>query len=183
MMLFLLCALAACVGLALAAPTITEGVWPATTFLGRRDVVRIGEIQAFYHDVLPQAYAAATAGPGATGPPCGLYWTWDEAAGQTDIAAAVPLAGPMEAVLDGRGGAVPDGLELIEVPEGRGVTYDYFGPYGGLPDAHRTVQAYLAGRPFLLAVEEYLTDPSAEPDPARWHTRITYVLAEEAARA
>jgi effector-binding domain-containing protein len=76
------------------------------------------------------------------------------------------------------------------MPAGHYVTAIYTGHYDGLVGANAALQAWGAdngvewhvtdsedGTVWGNRVEFYLTDPSQEPNPERWRTEITYLLA------
>lgn len=102
-----------------------------------------------------------------TGAPSGLYYSWDETSGKTDVAAGIPFGGT----------ASPEGVEVVELPAGKAISIDYYGPYAGVGEAHYALGDYLNARCLTQkppAIEEYITDPSTEPDTMKWLTRITY---------
>lgn len=62
-------------------------------------------------------------------------------------------------------------------PATKCATVDYYGDYRQLEDAHTALQAWIEEHKFKLAgspIEFYMTDPSAEPDPEKWLTKIYY---------
>ena len=152
---------------------ITSSDWQAHTYLAHRDTVAIADISSFFQQHLPAAYQAVIAG-GKTpvGPATGLYWTYDEEAGTTDMAAAVAFEGDPPS-------NIPEEYEIIEAPEALALSVDYYGPYDNLIEPHQAIGAYLEeenlGAP-LLVVEEYVTDPTTEPDSSKWLTRIHYLV-------
>jgi effector-binding domain-containing protein len=77
------------------------------------------------------------------------------------------------------------------LPAGRYATLLHTGPYGGLVGANAAVQRWAGGQGLVLEssadglrwagrVEHYLTDPAAEPDPARWQTEVAYLIRDGA---
>ncbi len=86
------------------------------------------------------------------------------------MAAAIPVS---QSAQPGKG------LELITLPAGKAAQMDYYGGYDGLGKAHEKMEAYLQFRQLTAdvpAVEEYVTDPGAEPDASKWLTRLYYPL-------
>lgn len=68
----------------------------------------------------------------------------------------------------------------MELPGGRAVVGIHVGPFDSLASTYQELLAWVAAEGLELAVgmwEVYLTDPSAEPDPSRWRTRIVWPLA------
>ena len=138
--------------------------WPDATYVGHRDTVAIAELSSFFGEYLPVAFQTVIgAGLAPAGAATGPYWSYDEDAGTTDMAAAVAFEGEPP-------GNLPDGFEVIETPEAQAVSIDYYGPYESLAAPHEALDAYLAAEelgPQLLVVEEYVTDPTTEPDSSK----------------
>jgi effector-binding domain-containing protein len=70
-------------------------------------------------------------------------------------------------------------VTAIELPPVKAVRLDYYGDYSGLGAAHGYIETWMqknnatiAGAPW----EEYVTDPGAEPDTAKWLTRVYYPI-------
>ena len=148
--------------------------FPSKTYLGMREKVK-------FDQVMPADFFASRFGQiGAliektkmekAGYPCGMYYTWDEETKMTDMAVAIPVK---------KGMAVNGGnIQTFEIPAGKALVIDYYGAYTGTGDAHYAMDDYLktnglkAGAP---AIEEYVTDPGAEPDTSKWLTKIYYLL-------
>lgn len=140
-----------------------------------RKELDMSQISAF----LGQSYGEIGAflgksGKQPTGMPCGIYYGWDEENHKSDMAAAMPVS------------ARPDmGEPLRKINIGPGeanlykgmIIYDYYGPYDGSGEAHNGIGKWLEdnGKKQLSPmVEEYVTDPGAEPDTSKWLTRIYY---------
>jgi effector-binding domain-containing protein len=103
------------------------------------------------------------------GPPSGMYYTWDEETGTTDAAAAIPVNNTI---------SIP-GTENISLPSQYALALNYYGSYDKLGEGHDAIDAYLQHtgvKTVPPAIEEYITDPQSEQDPAKWHTRIYYLL-------
>lgn len=118
-----------------------------------------------------RAVMAAIEAAGATvvGPPFGYYPTMP---GEVVVVeAGFPTAAPIE----------PSGeVRAIELPGGTAAVAVHVGPYDTLDETYGAVEAWLADhgrRPAGGMWECYLTDPSAEPDPANWRTEIYCPLA------
>ena len=67
-----------------------------------------------------------------------------------------------------------------ELPAGPAAIAIHMGPYESLGGTYDAMSAWLESSPDYVANggpwELYITDPSAEPDPARWLTEIIYPL-------
>jgi len=75
------------------------------------------------------------------------------------------------------------------LPAGRYVVLRHTGHYDGLIDANAVLQRWAQERGLEFEMrdtpegsawggrfEEYITDPSTEPDPANWETDVAYLL-------
>jgi effector-binding domain-containing protein len=84
-----------------------------------------------------------------------------------------------------------DPVRFGTLPAGGYATWLHTGPYDGLVASNAAALAWAAeeglalegratdrGDEFRARVEHYLTDPAAEPDPARWEVEIAFLLAE-----
>lgn len=133
--------------------------------------VAFPEMQTFYAEAFPQVVAATqnTEGLEMTGMPCGLYYSWDEANGKTDMAAGVPVNKMME---------MQAPIEVVKIEAPKAFLINYYGGYDNIGAAHMAMDEYLkannieAGTP---AIEEYVTDPMTEPDATKWLTKIYYL--------
>jgi effector-binding domain-containing protein len=111
--------------------------------------------------------ALARQGVSPTGAPFARYHSFGET---VDLEAGLPVGAPIE----------PDGeVKPSELPGGPAALAVHAGPYEGLGATYEALEAWLAstghtagGPPW----EIYLTDPSTEPDPARWLTEVIYPL-------
>ena len=83
-----------------------------------------------------------------------------------EVAAGFPVSGAVQPA----GDVVP-----MELPGGRAVTTVHVGPYDTLHETYAQMREWMAAQGLTPADhmwEVYLTDPSTEPDPASWCTRI-----------
>ncbi|WP_157866336.1 GyrI-like domain-containing protein [Mycolicibacterium aurum] len=98
------------------------------------------------------------------------------------IEACVPIDGPMPA---------DDAVSTDTLPGGRYAVVTHRGPFDGLVDAtarlldwandeglHWDSTASGDGEVWAGRVEIYETDPSTEPDPAKWETTLAFKLAD-----
>jgi effector-binding domain-containing protein len=115
------------------------------------------------------------------GPPFIRYLVIDMAA-ELEIELAIPVA----ATVTGSGRVRPGVL-----PAGRYVTLRHVGPYDGLIASNAALQQWARDHSIALdswdtdrgsgwrgRVEHYITDPSAEPDPATWEVDVAYLTRE-----
>jgi effector-binding domain-containing protein len=114
------------------------------------------------------AEAAGAQGVAITGPPFGFYPRMP--AETVEVVVGFPVAGPIAA----QGEVVP-----FELPGGRVVTGTHVGPYDTLTNTYEELTAWTQAEGLTLAEgmwESYLSDPSAEPDPATWRTQVVWPL-------
>lgn len=78
------------------------------------------------------------------------------------------------------GGLTGEGrIEIGELPGGALATTAHLGPYDKLSEAHAALRSWLAkeGRsPTGAPWESYVTDPTEQPDPEKWETRLFHPL-------
>lgn len=137
-------------------------------------VVRAEVPMAELRDVFDRGFGAVVEAVGAqgvaiTGPPFGYYPRMP--ADTVAVVVGFPVAGRITAAGD---------VEPFELPGGRAVTGMHVGPYEALTQTYEQLMAWARAEGLTLAGamwECYLSDPSAEPDPTRWQTRIVWPLA------
>jgi len=108
----------------------------------------------------------ARSGVAITARPIAIYHRFDE--NWAVFEAGIPVVEEM--LVSGR-------ILYLTMPESNQVVADYYGSYDTLEDGHNAVQQWLmryrrklSGYPW----EMFVTDPTAEPDPNKWLTRIFY---------
>ena len=116
-----------------------------------------------------------------TGPPFVRYLVIDMET-ELEIELAVPVGEEVEG--DGR-------VRSDVLPAGRYVTLRHIGPFDALTATNATLQQWAQQRGIALdswdkdrgsawrgRVEHFLTDPSTEPDPAKWEVEVAYYIRE-----
>ncbi len=151
---------------------VGETELPARYYAAVRREVAFQDIPAFYGGNLPELMNWVTTQKlTPAGAPTGLYWTYDETAGKTDMAAAIPV---ME---QGKG---KDSVQIVVLEAGRALVVDYYGPYEKTGEAHLALDDYMKEKKLQYrppVIEEYITDPGSEPDTAKWLTKVIYFVA------
>lgn len=120
----------------------------------------------------------ASNGVAPTGPPFIRFLVID-----MDRELLIELGVPVSAPVTGNGRIQPGVL-----PAGRYAVLRHTGPYDGLVASHAALQQWAAGHGVQFDTtdtaqgsvwggrfEHYLTDPSQEPDPAKWETDVAYL--------
>jgi len=143
---------------------------PIRHFIALREKVKFSEMVQSYEQNLPKVKQAVDqAGLETAGMPCGLYFTWDEAARETDLAQAIPVKEPVEI----------EGFETISLGTDSALLLDYYGDYDGLGAAHEAIEVHALENGIQLsmpAIEQYITDPATEKDKGKWLTKVYYPL-------
>lgn len=149
---------------------VKEITWPEKTFLRIRSTLPFDKLSEFFGKSYGALYSAlGRAGIPAGNPPCAIYYTVDETKKQTDLAAAVPFNGRMPDVT---------GFEKVSLPASKVLTITHYGSYDSMRKTYDQMEQYMKqhGQKAKLVIEEYLSDPEKEKDPARWMTNIYFVL-------
>ncbi len=70
------------------------------------------------------------------------------------------------------------GFEKVTLPEGRVVTTQHTGTYESMMPAYEGLEKYLKEKGLKkdLMIEQYLSDPVTEKDPAQWKTDIYFTV-------
>lgn len=143
----------------------------ARTYIGKKDTVGFADMEPFFATNFGAAMGALTKKKApVVGMPSGIYFLWDEPNQQAVLAAAVPVDGDY---------TLP-GFDAIPA-SGPALKIAYYGAFDGSAEAHYAMDDYLAARGLEfgdddLVIEEYVTDPTTEPDTTKWLTNIYYVL-------
>lgn len=154
----------------------------AQPYAGIRTVVTMGSLPAAVDATFPELFTWLQAnGCTPAGPPFIRYHVIDMNA-ELDIEFGVPVNGPVHGDTRVRADALP---------AGRYATLRHIGPYDGLVASNAELRRWVdqhgialdmwqteRGEAWRGRVEHYLTDPSAEPDPARWETDVAYLTRE-----
>lgn len=151
---------------------VQEEVMEEKYYIINRSEVRIENTRQFYTQNISSLFQSLLdAGINSSGMPCGLFFKWDEQKGITDMAAALPVLSELYIKDTG----------TFHIPARRALVIDFYGDNAKSGTAHFALDDYMADRGLLQdvpVIEEYVTDPSKEPDPAKWLTRIIYLPAE-----
>lgn len=144
---------------------IEDYTFPATKFATVRKTIKMNEMDSFIHQ--SDRVIKAAAGSQIKGNKYIIAYTWDEAKGETDIAMAYPVNGPVK------------GLSLLDIPESKGYKLVLTGAYTmeNFQNAHGAIGKHAGenGLTDLLMMEEYITGPDQETDSNKWVTHIYYL--------
>lgn len=141
------------------------------TYIGKKDTVKWADMSNFLAENFGAAYAAVQKKKAPmAGAPTGIYFVWDEANEQAVMAATIPVEGSFSLA----------GFDAFPA-EGNALKIAYYGSFEGSAEAHYAMDDYTTAKGIalnenMLVLEEYVTDPTTEPDTAKWLTNIYYVL-------
>lgn len=145
--------------------------FPSTTYAIRRQQVNWTDMPSFFAKHLPQLYEQALNVKATPGTPSGLFYVWDEANQQADMAAAVSVA---------EGTIFSDTtIKVVTLPGSKAVYVNYYGAYDKFAEAYASIDQYLTANNLKQkppAIEQYITDPKVEKDTARWLTKIIFLV-------
>jgi len=147
---------------------IKEELIPGRTYVTQREVVKMEDVETFFAKSLgPIFQKLQKANVTMEGHPSGLVYKHDMATNELDMAAGIPISQDVNI-----SGSTSETIETQQA-----VVVDYYGDPAGSTAAHMAIDQYLTDRDLIHSypvVEEYVTDPSQEPDPSKWLTRIIY---------
>lgn len=144
--------------------------------LPQRDIAAIrlsssrDEIGEAMGQAFPRIFHAITqAGVAPAGPPLARYFSFG---GPTiDFECGIPVATPFVA---------GDGIEPGQIGGGKAVVTTHVGPYDTIGQTWGAMMEWVEAqgrKPAGPGWESYLTDPSEEPDPAKWVTELYQPVA------
>lgn len=102
-----------------------------------------------------------------------IYYKWDMKTDETEFSIAMPVAK--------EGAAGKDGVSYQTIPGSNCAVMDFWGDYKYTGKAHMAMGDWLKKEnkmPTGATMEEYVTDPGVEKDPAKWQTRIWYPIGQ-----
>lgn len=139
-------------------------------FLAKRDTIPTSAITPFLGQNFYRAmYQIQDQNVKTVGMPTGIYFDF-LGNDKTDIAAGIGIQGDIHEA---------PGFEIIGIPAAQALELMYFGEYTEIDKAHNAMDEYLEYFNLIKTdpvLEEYITDPSLEPDTSKWKTKITYFL-------
>jgi effector-binding domain-containing protein len=150
---------------------INEITLEPKTYIGIKKTMSSDKITSFFAENYPKLFSVLhQPGIAPAGPPTGLYYSFDEKTLITDVAAAAPVTGVKGKI---------DSWETFNLKGGKALEMDFYGDYKNLGIGHNKLKEYAAAKNMKITmpiVEEYITDPMSEKDPAKWLTKIYYFV-------
>jgi hypothetical protein len=148
--------------------SVKEISWPGKTYISSRNALPFDKLSAFFAEKYGAIYGAlGRMGIQVCDPPCAIYYSVDEQKMVTDLAAAVPVPEHTADIA---------GFTTVVVPASKALTITHYGPFEGMTATYALLDKYIAEHALkkTWAIEEYLSDPAVEKDPANWKTNIYF---------
>lgn len=145
---------------------VKEEDWPARKFIIQRSKVPLGKMGEYIEDECSCIYNQfREMGVSILAPPCAFIFSTNE------IEAHIGAAVLCEQVLD------PGGFETITV-SGKVISTCHMGYFNQMDVAYQALEKYLlrTKQQKKFMIEEYLTNPLQERNPAKWKTNIYYLI-------
>jgi effector-binding domain-containing protein len=146
--------------------------FPATSFaVYQQEKVNRSDIPSFYATHLPRIYEEVMTVKATPGSPSGLFYVWDEANQQSDMAAAIAV--PAGTQIDN------NDIQIVDIPASKAVYIDYYGDHSQTAQAYKSIDKYLLANSLKQkapVIEQYITDPAIEKDTAKWLTKIIFLV-------
>ncbi|MCE2820955.1 MAG: SRPBCC family protein [Bacteroidota bacterium] len=154
---------------------IIEEEMSETNYFCAKGTVKLDSIHHFFDLNLVKVMEAANEGKLVlTGPPAGIYWSFDQSAGVSEIAVGVPVK--EETV------KAPKDFSFFRAPGGKALVVSFYGAYDSIHQAHTAIEKYCAAYSIgqsPLVIESYITDPATEQDTSKWLTKVMYFTAPD----
>jgi effector-binding domain-containing protein len=148
---------------------VEETNWDAKTFYGVKGNMTFDKLGEFFGESYAKiGEALGKAKAQSVGQPKAIYFSFDEKTMVADVAAVIEVAN----------GTKLNGVEKFETPAGKVLKIAYYGAYEKSGNAHYAMDTYMKekGMTQSYVLEEYVTDPMAEKDTAKWLTNIFYIV-------
>lgn len=149
---------------------IKEVEWTSKSCLSKREVVTFSEMSSFFGKHFSAMYEAIGKAGATAGIPFGVFYSYDEATQKSDLAACVPF--------DEKKSFKGD-YKVLDLPTRKAYLIEYFGPYEKMKPAYDAMDAKLKElgktNPEMV-IEEYVSDPMIEKDPAKLLTKIYFFV-------
>jgi len=150
---------------------IAEAPSEAMYFVGIRKTIKQSELTAFYAECFPKLFEAVKkSGVEMAGSPSSLTYIWDDSTHTTDIAAVIPIVKAQKI----------DTFTIFTINPSNALHIDYFGVYDSIGTAHKAMEDYMTKKSQQMtppAIEQYITDPTTEPDTTKWLTKVIYFVS------
>ena len=149
---------------------INEVIWTERNYFGKKATVSFDQLNKFLEDnFLKILNDAINQKLEHTGPPSGIFYTYDEQKKQTKCVAVISVPNGQEL----------KGWEKFNIPASEFALFVACkGNETEIKNAHQVIGEYMTEKGFTysLVIEEYLVGPMSEPDSTKWLTNIYYII-------
>jgi effector-binding domain-containing protein len=139
-------------------------------FIMHKSEVKMENLEQYYTQNISALYQTALQNRIAIqGMPCGLFFDWDDKNGKAVMAAALPTVVESNVV----------NTESFHIAPGLSLKIEYRGESSKSGLAHTAMDAYILDHRLqqqIPVIEEYMTNPTEEPDPTKWITNVYYYV-------
>ncbi len=152
-----------------AAQSVQLTDWPKTTYAALRKQIPMSQIEAFFGEGM-KILMGGIPEDQIAGQPGALYFAWDEANQQTDMAVVLPVKKPISKLTTGQA------IQTVTLA-GKAASLVHTGPSSDAMYAHYGMDKYLNNSgliPKEPVLEVYLNLPTTEPDSTKLQTQIVY---------
>ncbi len=149
---------------------INEVIWTERNYFGKKATVAFDKLNKFLEENFSKIFNDAINNKlEHTGPPSGIFYTYDEQKKQTECAAVISVPNGQEL----------KGWEKFNVPASELALFVVCkGNEPEIKNTHKIIGEYMAekGYTYSSVIEEYLVGPMSEPDQTKWVTNIYYII-------
>lgn len=144
-------------------PVVMESTFSARKLATVRKTIPMSEMDAFFHEQM--GALAEAAGDKINGNAHGIYYTWDEENGETDMAVGFAVSDDIA------------GKTMVDIPETKAVMVKHIGGYSSSYSAHMALGKYVMDNDleYNMVIEEYVVGPGSEADTNKYVTNIYYL--------
>lgn len=149
---------------------VQESKFNGNHYLIKRANLNFSQIPSFFETNFAKLYAVA--GQNAKQPTSGIIFKWDNATQTADIATAIPLSS--KEIAKGE-------FEIFTINGCKEIYTEHYGSFEKTNLAYVALDSVMKNKNMLpsLILEEYITDPKAEPDTNKWLTKVHYLMIEK----
>jgi len=149
---------------------INEVIWTERNYFGKKTTVTFDKLNKFLEDNFSKLFNDAINNKlEHTGPPSGIFYTYDNNKKQTECAAVISVPNGQEL----------NGWEKINVPASALALFVACkGNETEIKNAHKVLGEYITEKGFTYSavIEEYIVGPMSDSDSTKWVTNIYYII-------
>ena len=146
---------------------IVDMDYPGHLFQGFRETIPMTGILRYFNEKRPRMEKDLK--DKINGKLTGIFYTWDTANKETDMAAVYPVTDTTLLLKE---------ATFITIPPAKSIMAQQKGGYSKSVMIHTAISKYIADKHLKqdVVIEEYISGPPQEPDSNKWITNIYYLL-------